>query len=404
MKEKLSSFNTLQRKKKQSLEDRVLDESIASEMEEFQLKIQVDLEEALSGRSDYLNLLQTVYSEGEMASKKEIEEFRKFGLEKPEKVEEIHFISCYKQNGKCLFEFPSEVSNDYKETTGFILNAINNYVHHKLGKMLEELSLENQTIHFFIIQDFIISIITSKFVPRDKAAPLAFQIVEVLKLYPEQIPSINKELSRALEQLIESAKANFVQEEHTLKIILIGDGAVGKTSIRRHYLGEGFRHDYQMTIGADLAVKKSSLIYAGGKRIKYVIWDLAGQPRFDGVRMAYYTTAIGALAVFDVTRPDSFQNIVLWMNELWKSNGRGPVPLVILGNKTDLCDGTIHCVSEEKARIFVGRLSQISKQYRGFKIYYLPTSAKTGLNIEYAFELLGQELLNFLANPLKKKN
>lgn len=403
MEEKLSSQNTVPRKKKNSLEDRVLDESVANEMEEFQLRVQVDLEEALSGRGDYLNLLQAVYSEGEIATKKEIEEFRKYGLEKPERVEEIHFISCYKRNGRCLFEFPSEVSSDYKETTGFILNAVNNYIHYKLGKMLEELSIEKQTIHFFIIEDFIISIITSKFVPRDKAAPLAFQIVETLKLYPEQTPSINKELSRALQQLIESARASFVQEEHTLKIILIGDGAVGKTSIRRHYLGEGFRHDYQMTIGADLAAKKSSLIYAGGKRIKYVIWDLAGQPRFDGVRTAYYTSAIGALAVFDVTRPESFQNIVLWMNELWKNNGRGPVPLVILGNKTDLCDGTIHCLSEEKARNFVGRLSQISRQYRGFKIYYLPTSAKTGLNIEYAFELLGQELLNFLANPIKNK-
>jgi Ras-related protein Rab-11A len=152
-----------------------------------------------------------------------------------------------------------------------------------------------------------------------------------------------------------------------------------------------------MTIGADLATKNSSTIFPGGKQIKYVIWDLAGQPRFDVVRKTYYNSAMGALVVFDVTRLESFQNIVAWMNELWKNNSRGPVPIVVLGNKADLRSDEVLSVDDEKAQVFVNRLSQISKKYRGFHIHFLPTSAKTGKNIERAFELLGEAVMDFLS-------
>ena len=161
-----------------------------------------------------------------------------------------------------------------------------------------------------IKQAYIIAIITSKLVTRDKVASLAIQIGEIVKQYPGEDPYTNSVLKAELDQIIESAIKSLVREHYTLKIILIGDGAVGKTSMRRRYLGEGFKTDYQMTIGADLAAKFSPIIYSGGKQIKYLIWDLAGQPRFSNVRKAYYMAAVGALVVFDATRQDSFTNIV----------------------------------------------------------------------------------------------
>jgi small GTP-binding protein len=129
--------------------------------------------------------------------------------------------------------------------------------------------------------------------------------------------------------------------------------------------------------------------------VKYLIWDLAGQPRFEGVRKAYYMSAMGAIVVFDTTRVESFQNIVGWMNEFWKLNGRGPVPIIILGNKADLRDEGMMGVSDAKARKFALTLSRVAKEYRGFDIHYLPTSAKTGLNISLAFELLGEAVMDF---------
>jgi small GTP-binding protein len=242
---------------------------------------------------------------------------------------------------------------------------------------------------------YIVSVVTSKPVPRDRIWNLAIQIVTIVKKHDEETLRENPEFLKEINEIIESTQASLVRKSHTLKVILVGDGAVGKTSIRRQYLGEGFRNDYQMTIGADLAKKESPVLYSGGRQIKYIIWDLAGQQRFEKVRTAYYTSAMGALAVFDTTRIESFQNIVAWMNEFWKNNGQGPVPLIILGNKVDLRGEVSTSVSDAKAQRFANMLSQVAEKHRGFKIYYLPTSAKTGLNIDLAFELLGESIIDF---------
>lgn len=69
-----------------------------------------------------------------------------------------------------------------------------------------------------------------------------------------------------------------------MKIVLAGDGAVGKTAIRERYLGKGFSSNYMMTIGADFALKEA---HVREKSIKFQIWDLAGQPRFGTVRSVY---------------------------------------------------------------------------------------------------------------------
>ncbi|MFX0122180.1 MAG: Rab family GTPase [Candidatus Hodarchaeota archaeon] len=384
--------------KRKTLEEKVFDEVRSDEMEEFYLKVRVDLEDAMSGHRDYLSILEEAYSEAEKTEKDHLEDFRQFGLE-ARKTEDIYLISCFMYSGVLIFDYPLLPNINYQESRKFISNVIKNYTQYKLGELVEVLTLESQTIHFFVVEEiFIVSIVTSKHIPRDKVSTLAILIGQIVKQHPERDIQSNPELRADLDRAIASAKATLIQEHHTLKVILIGDGAVGKTSIRRQYLGEGFKVDYQMTIGADLAAKASDIVYAGGKQLKYLIWDLAGQPRFHNVRKIYYMSAVGALVVFDMTRPESFQNIVKWMNELWRNNGRGPVPLIVLGNKTDLCSVGMPCVSELKARAFVSRLSQISERYRGFKIYFLQTSAKTGKNVDKAFELLGEAIIDFLAS------
>ncbi|MFX1505641.1 MAG: Rab family GTPase [Promethearchaeota archaeon] len=388
--------------KKKSLEEKIFDEGRSDEMEEFHLKIRVDLEDAMSGRKDYLSILEEAYSEAEKTEKDHLEDFRQFGLAR--KTEDIFLISCFSFSGILIFEYPLLPKLNYQESRNFISNVIKNYTQYNLGELVEVLTLESQTIHFFIVEEiFIVSLITSKHIARDKVSALALQIGKIVKQNTERDIQRNPELREAIDRAVASAKATLIQEHHTLKVILIGDGAVGKTSIRRQYLGEGFKVDYQMTIGADLAAKASDVVYTGGKQIKYLIWDLAGQPRFENVRKIYYTSAVGALVVFDMTRPESFQNIVKWMNELWRNNGRGPVPLIVLGNKKDLCSVGMPCVSESKARAFVSRLSQVSKRYRGFKIYFLQTSAKSGENIDKAFELLGESIIDFLASVQSPK-
>ncbi|MFX1513985.1 MAG: Rab family GTPase [Promethearchaeota archaeon] len=129
-----------------------------------------------------------------------------------------------------------------------------------------------------------------------------------------------------------------------MKICLLGDGAVGKTSLRERYLGKGFKSGYTMTIGADFAVKESNV---DGNEIKFQIWDLAGQPRFSSVRELYYKGSVGGLLVYDCTRPESYQNLDGWIEELWKNNGRGKLPLVLIANKVDLREENPDSISPE---------------------------------------------------------
>lgn len=182
-----------------------------------------------------------------------------------------------------------------------------------------------------------------------------------------------------------------------LKIVLIGDGGVGKTAIRERYLGKGFKAQYLLTIGADFAMRDDQ---ASGKPIRYQIWDLAGQQRFDAVREVYYKGCVGALLVYDVTRPDSYFNTPKWINELWTNNGRGRVPLIVVANKIDMRELSDDTVSEEQGRIFTDRLSKLTKP-EGFICHYIETSAKTGVNIQRAFTLLGDSIMRFVDNQRK---
>ncbi len=174
--------------------------------------------------------------------------------------------------------------------------------------------------------------------------------------------------------------------------MLIGDGGVGKTAIRERYLGKGFKAQYLLTIGADFAMRDDS---ASGEPIRYQIWDLAGQQRFDAVREVYYKGCVGALLVYDVTRPDSYFNTPKWINELWTNNGRGRIPLVVVANKIDMRELSDDTVSPEQGRVFTERLTKLTKP-EGFECNYIETSAKTGINIDSAFSLLGGNILRFV--------
>ncbi len=176
-----------------------------------------------------------------------------------------------------------------------------------------------------------------------------------------------------------------------LKVLLIGDGGVGKTAIRERYLGNGFDTEYMLTIGADFA-KRDDFVY--GTPVRYQIWDLAGQERFDGVREVYYKGAIGALLVFDVTRLDSYFNIPKWVKELWANNGRSKVPIVIVANKIDMRGSENQTISSEQGRLMAEKLTKITSP-EGFACNYIETSAKTGVKINDAFSLLGENIMKY---------
>lgn len=171
------------------------------------------------------------------------------------------------------------------------------------------------------------------------------------------------------------------------KICLLGDGGVGKTSLRERFLGKGFQSGYILTIGADFAVQDLDI---EGIKYKFQIWDLAGQQRFSAVRALYYKGSHGAILVFDRTRPESLLNLDIWKEELFSNVGR-QIPYILLGNKSDL-DNTIE---QNILDTFIER-SQSEITDIPYQIKYLDTSAKSGVNVTEAFTLLAKTIQGYI--------
>ena len=176
-----------------------------------------------------------------------------------------------------------------------------------------------------------------------------------------------------------------------VKIVLLGDGAVGKTALRLRYMGHGFQSSYLSTIGADFALKEVKTIHPKTNAeviVKLQIWDLAGQQHYSKIRSNYYIGTHGAFIVFDVSRRTSFDNISNWIAEL-KKNIQSPIPIIIIANKIDLRGanaGVIH--PEEGERIIQNILSEYE-----LNVSYIETSAKSGEGVNDAFSTLINQLL-----------
>ncbi len=180
--------------------------------------------------------------------------------------------------------------------------------------------------------------------------------------------------------------------DYVFKICLIGDGFVGKTSLRRRYLGENLDSDYSPTIGADFAMKDITFWKDQHTKlkIKFQIWDLAGQTKFNEVRQFYYLGTHGFLAVFDITRPETLQNLTSWLMEAKKHLKNMP-PFIVLGNKMDLRnDPACKALPPEAGKKFVEQHANLCSSVMPI---YLETSALTGKNVDVAFEMITKLIL-----------
>ncbi len=120
-------------------------------------------------------------------------------------------------------------------------------------------------------------------------------------------------------------------ENLTAKMLIVGDGMCGKSSLKCRLVQNGFDEDYKITIGVDFG--RYSITF-NGYNITLVLWDVGGQKQFASMRSAYYVGARVAILMFDVTRRETFDTVEDWIMEI--KQFCGDIPLVLCGNKIDL--------------------------------------------------------------------
>lgn len=174
------------------------------------------------------------------------------------------------------------------------------------------------------------------------------------------------------------------------KVVLLGDGGVGKTSLVRRFVVDQFSDDYITTIGTKVT-KKSLSFGSALAEVEMVmqIWDVLGQKGYSGVQETAIKGAQGVLMVYDVTNDESRRAAEdYWIPAVWRLAGR--VPIVLAGNKSDLVEDRVW--SEEY-------LYFLSQKYSFPGIL---TSAKTGDQVEAAFEALGEKILGAAGHPIRR--
>ncbi|KAK8809578.1 hypothetical protein WA158_000521 [Blastocystis sp. Blastoise] len=144
----------------------------------------------------------------------------------------------------------------------------------------------------------------------------------------------------------------------TLKIIVLGDASVGKTSIIRQYVNQKFSDKYKATIGADFFTDD---LVIDGTQVSLQIWDTAGQERFQSLGAAFYRGADACILTFDITNAKTFKNLSKWQDEFLK--------------------------------ITTAEVEEWSKSSRVTTMPFFETSAKENINIESAFKVVVADAL-----------
>ena len=175
------------------------------------------------------------------------------------------------------------------------------------------------------------------------------------------------------------------------KVVLLGDAAVGKTTIRKKFAEGMTSKRYIMTIGVEVSTKDVALIYNGKPRkVTLVIWDLGGQLYFTRMRSSFYQGTSGAILMYDVSNRKTFENLTSWINEI--KSFISDAPLVLVGNKIDLRDPkSSEYISKEDG---IRKAKEIDGLHKG-TVNFIETSALYGQNVEEAFLLLTREILDF---------
>lgn len=167
---------------------------------------------------------------------------------------------------------------------------------------------------------------------------------------------------------------------YKIKVIIIGEAGVGKTSLVKRFVSGQFSIDYRASIGTNMFLKEVEIDSNNTKnKISIHLWDIAGQERWIAMRHIYYEGSQAALIVGDVSRKRTFDQIVkFWHPDLMEYCGN--IPFILIANKNDL-----------RKEILEEDVELIGKKIGALSVIF--TSAKLGINVEKAFEIISEQAI-----------
>ncbi len=210
--------------------------------------------------------------------------------------------------------------------------------------------------------------------------------IEEIKLkYPDkcitEVQTIYNNLKELIYRLYEQERVKELKLEtleleprFNYKITVVGEPAVGKTTLLLKYMDCAFRELYIPTIGVQVSTK--NVMLDNGELAKLTFWDVAGQQMFGNLRKRFYIGSMGTIFVYDVTRPETFEKITEWWEDV-NSVFRVKVGCLV-ANKMDL-----------EVKVDKNKAIELAKK---LDLTFIETSAKTGLNVEFLFKKIAQSV------------
>ncbi|NVM43449.1 MAG: GTP-binding protein [Candidatus Lokiarchaeota archaeon] len=160
----------------------------------------------------------------------------------------------------------------------------------------------------------------------------------------------------------------------TIKVIVSGDGGVGKTSFLNRLVNDSFDDYSALTKGVDFYSKS---IFVNGTEFNFIMWDFAGQDRFKTLLNDFVEGSLAAFILFDLSRINTIENVHDWIITL---KTFGHIPIILIGTKNDL-------ISPPESQLIDNYISEIKQEYDNV-MSYIKISSKTGENIRNAFKFL----------------
>ena len=182
-----------------------------------------------------------------------------------------------------------------------------------------------------------------------------------------------------------NAKKNQNSKELEIKICLLGDVSVGKTSIASRFCKNSFNENYINTIGG--AYQQQNIVLNNGAKIKLHIWDTSGQDRFRSMTNLYYRDAQVAILTYDVTNESSLESLNYWLNELNDKVEVDNMLLCLAGNKTD--------VDQSEKRIPTSKGKAFAEEHN---MIFFETSAKNGTGVKELFQAIATKEYELLTS------